>query len=251
MKAIDGDFGDVLSNSSGNNLTSILNKMDEPHFNINHLDEITSRLGNTKYRIKHDLIENPGAFKDFDDMINEPGLFWEKYSNGDFITGSNLEKWAQWKWFKDLTQKARLFEDVTGLESFKLVSGITDNTKIVKQVTLEVNGTKIRIDYIGIDDMGLIHLGEAKFSTKIKNWSTDWLSASTKNQKIVFQLFEDNLVNSIIIKATDVRKMKSLRSMFGLSNTASIPPINFRNTSLSIFGSNANEQTIKSVILLK
>lgn len=56
--------------------------------------------------------------------------------------------------------------------------------QIVKQVTLLVDNVKIRIDFLGFDPLtNMYYLGEAKFTTKNKNWSTDWLSASTKTSK--------------------------------------------------------------------
>ena len=103
-----------------------------------------------------------------------------------------------------------------------------------------------RIDFLGFKN-GKYYLEEAKFTTKSKEWATDWLSASTENQKIVFQAFQNGNVNSIVVKATDSDKLTKL-SQIGLGNNSTI---NFTNTKLDIIGSNANQQTVKSVISLK
>ena len=116
------------------------------------------------------------------------------------------------------------------------------------QVTLEVNGIKIRIDYMGKKD-GLYHFGDAKFSTKDKNWEYDWLDASTNNQKSVFPNMEGK---DIVIKASDPDKLIAIKKAFG------IDPSEFVNGaytitanqigSLKIFGSAADDiSTVKYI----
>jgi len=114
-------------------------------------------------------------------------------------------------------------------------------------VTLEVNGIRIRIDYLGKDASGKFHLGDAKFSTNDKNWLTEWLNASTDNQTQVFPLFQNGTVNSIVVKATDPQKLTELANI-GLGNNSSI---SFSNTTLKVFGSEANQQVVKTVVTLK
>ena len=255
--ALNGSFGDVISNASVDDLVQITDRMNMLHFNAQHLDEIIERLDNPEYLIKQDLIDNPSAFKDFDEILEDPGRFWEKYSEGDFIPGSNLEKWAQWKWFKDLSAKARKFEiydpnlpgSGAARASFISSNGLVEN-KVVDQVTLEVNGVKIRIDYLGKDANGKFHLGEAKFSTKDKDWVIDWLGSATNNQKTVFPNLNGN---DVVIKASDPDKLDAIYESFGIDpssflNGSYTIPAN-QIGSLKIFGSVADDfSNVKSVI---
>jgi len=54
-------------------------------------------------------------------------------------------------------------------------------------------------------------------------------------------------VNSIVVKATDSQKLLELANI-GLANNSSI---SFANTTLKIFGSEANQQVVKTVVTLK
>ncbi|MFZ1788720.1 MAG: ORF6N domain-containing protein [Saprospiraceae bacterium] len=76
---------------------------------------------------------------------------------------------------------------------------------------IQVN-IQIRIDYLGKDINGKFHLGDAKFTTKDKNWNSDWLDPSSVNQNSVFPLFQSGGVNSIVVKATDSDKLIQLAS---------------------------------------
>lgn len=91
-------------------------------------------------------------------------------------------------------------------------------------------------------------MGDAKFSTKDKKWNSDWLGSSTTNQKTVFSLFEAGGVNSIIVKVSDPDKAFELSQKLGLSNNSSIQ---FSNTSMKLFGSVANQQSVQTVVVLK
>lgn len=249
VDAIKGDLGDILNAADDTQLGNILNRLNLEDATSKHLDELTKRLGNNKYKIKQDLIDNPSAFDDFDEMVKDPGKFWEKYNQGDFEAGSNLEKWAKWKWFKDLGEKSSLFERGIAFSRFKQMHNLTDN-QVVREVTLLINGNKrIRIDYLGFDKItGKYYLGEAKFTTKDKNWATDWYNASTKNQKPTFKLFEENKVTSIEVRVSDPKKKSEVLENLELNNGDSIT---FENTELHIIGSNNNAQSIKEVVKIK
>lgn len=140
----------------------------------------------------------------------------------------------------------RNFEDIA-INAFKTKSGITNNLQIVRQVTLEVDGIAIRVDFLGLDNQGIYHIGESKFSTLDKNWATDWLSACTPNQTIVLPKIQTGNVTEYIVKATDTQKLADL-SQIGLANNSKI---NFANTTFNIFGSQANQQTVKTIVTLK
>lgn len=245
--ALDGDLGDVLNKATGDDLMKILNRLDTKEVTGAHLDEITSRLGNSDYGIKQDLLDHPEWFETFDDVLQEPGRYWDILAEGNLATSSPLAKWGQGKWWKNLRDFADNFETGAARSRFQTDLNI-DTDKIVDQVTLEVNGTKIRIDYLGIDGNGKFHLGDAKFSTKDKNWSTDWLSASTTNQSSVYPFFKSGNVNSIVVKVSDAKKADLLLENLGLSNNSTI---DFANSSLRIFGSDAGQTTVKSVVTIK
>lgn len=140
---------------------------------------------------------------------------------------------------------ADVFEKNVASDAFKAKTGAT---QVVTQVTLEVDGVTIRVDYLGYNPTTrMYHLGEAKFSTLDKNWNTDWLSAATENQAIVLPKVQANTVTEYVVKATDADKIRAL-SGIGLGNNSKIP---FGNSTFNIFGSQANQQVVKTVVTLK
>jgi hypothetical protein len=243
--AIDGNLGDILNAGDATNLGKILDRLNLQHVNEAHFDEILQRLSNYP-TLKQDLITNPQWFETFDDILKEPGKYWDILSEGNLPSGSALSQWGQGFWWKNLRELADQFEGSAALTSFISTNGIAFN-KVVQQVTLEVNGIKIRIDYLGVDGAGKFHLGDAKFSTKPKNWISDWLNSATDNQTVVFPLFQNGGVNNIVVKATDPAKIADLVKI-GLGNNSTI---SFSNTTLKIFGSEANQQAVKSVVTIK
>ena len=96
------------------------------------------------------------------------------------------------------------------------------------------------------------HFGEAKFTTKNKNWSnqSEWMDAATDNQTLVFPLFQNNGVgvNSIIVRATDLNKRQELLQKFNLKpdDPILLPDI----SSFKIFGSGANQQIVLGIVSL-
>jgi len=243
--AIDGNLGDILNAADDINMGKILDRLNLQHVNEAHFDEILQRLSNYP-TLKQDLIANPHWFETFDDILKEPGKYWDILNEGNLPSGSALAQWGQGFWWKNLRELADQFEDFAALDNFRLVNNL-DINQVVEQVTLEVNGIKIRIDYLGKDAAGKFHLGDAKFTTKSKNWVTDWLNAATDNQTQVFPLFQNGGVNSIVVKATDPQKISELANI-GLGNNSSI---SFSNITLKIFGSEANQQIVKTVVTLK
>lgn len=247
VDAIETNMAAIISAADDVELGKILDRLNLAHVDDAHLDKITQRI-NDYSTLKQDLINNPDWFETFEDILNNPGKYWEIIDDAVVPTNAALNHWAQGYWWKNLRDMAQNFEKIPGLDEFKIVSGISDNSKIVEQVTLEFDGVKIRVDYLGFDQLtGKYSLGEAKFSTKNKNWGTDWLNASTDNQKTVFQAIQNGNVNSIVVKATDAQKLSELAGI-GLANNSSI---SFANITLDIIGSNANQQTVKSVVSLK
>ena len=113
--ALDGDLGDVMNKATGDDLTNILNKLDEPHVTGSHLDEITSRLGNVDYGIKAELLEHPDRFATFDEVLNEPGKYWDLIEEGALPANSYIRNWGQGKWWKELREKAKFFEGDPGV----------------------------------------------------------------------------------------------------------------------------------------
>jgi hypothetical protein len=249
--AIDGNLGDILNAADATNLGKILDRLNLQHVNEAHFDEILIRLSNYP-TLKQDLITNPQWFETFDDILKEPGKYWDILSEGNLPSGSALSQWGQGFWWKNLRELADQFEKSAALDNFRSVNGIALD-KVVTQVTLEVNGIKIRIDYLGVDGAGKFHLGDAKFSTKTKIWITDWLNSATDNQTVVFPLFQNGGVNSIVVKATDPDKITALENIGLVKDpvTGLFPPINFSNTTLKIFGSEANQQAVKTIVTLK
>lgn len=249
-EAFEGDLGDVLAKASDSDLDIILGRFDLPHMNDGHIDEIVSRLGNPKYAIKQDLLDNPALFSQLDDMLDNPGKYWDMLSEGSIPKGSKLDDWARGKWFKDLRELAEDFDKKIVTSSMTDEFGL-DN--VVGQVTLEVtnkSGVKktIRIDNLALDDIsGKYVLVDAKFTTKTKDWGVDWLSSCTDNQKDVFKWFENSDVQDIVVKATDTDKIKALSDINLFPNGK----INFNNTSLKLYGSSPNQQVVGTVVTIK
>ncbi|MCO5277386.1 MAG: hypothetical protein M9911_05305 [Saprospiraceae bacterium] len=244
--ALKNQLGEILDAADNTTVNKILDRLNMSHVNEAHFDKITQRLTNPEYKLTllKDLMDNPQWFEDFDKVIENPGKYWDVYNEGDFPLNSFMGKWGQGYYLKDLKQVAKGFEDGAALTRFKSENGIST---IVEQVTLEVDGIRIRIDYIGRDANGKYHLGDAKFSKSNKNWSRDWLESATPNQQIVFSAFQNNNANSIIVKATEPSKLTAL-SNIGLGNNSSI---DFSNSTLKIFGSEANQDVVKTVVSLK
>jgi hypothetical protein len=247
--ALDGDLGDVLNKATGDDLTNILNRLDAEHVTGTHLDEITNRLKNYP-ELKTDLLDNPEWFETFDDILQDQGRYWELLSEGNIASGSAMAKWGQGKWWKNLRDLADDFDVDIVNNTLKAEFG---DANVVRQVTLEVtskSGVKktIRIDNLAFDDIsGNYILGDAKFTTKTKDWNTDWLSSCTDNQKDVFKWFENNDVQDIVVKATDSKKIDALDNI-------SLKPdskIDFNSTNLRLYGSDANQQSVKTIVNIK
>ena len=255
--ALEGDLGDIIAKAAPSDLNSILNRFDQPHMTGGHLDEITQRLANADYGIKKDLLDNPGWFDTFDDILKEPGRYWDVLSEGNIAGNSPLAKWGQGKWWKNLREKARNFEryDPNIPHSGKARDVFISNNKlaqgkVVDQVTIEVDGVIVRIDYLGRGEDGLFHLGDAKFSTMDKNWSSDWLDAATQNQKTVFPSMKGK---DIKIKASDPDKLDAIYEAFGIKpssfNNGSFSIPSNQIGSLKVFGSAADDiSTVKNVV---
>jgi len=149
-----------------------------------------------------------------DDIDDLPFDEWELVRKWSFRSGNisnNLVTFAKASKFERVVDgasdsgaaRARFIED----------SGIGQND-IVEQVSFEIDGLKVRIDYLG-KRMGKYFFGDAKFSTTSKNWVDDWKTASTENQKIVYpKLIDGN--KDVIIKATDPDKILLLKNRFAL-----------------------------------
>lgn len=249
-EAFEGDLGDVLTKASDGDLDKILARFDMSHMNDDHLDEIIKRLNPTDYSLKQDLLDNPALFSQFDDMLDNPGKYWEMLSDGSIPQGSKLNDWARGKWFKNLRELAEDFDKKIVTSSMTDEFGL-DN--VVSQVTLEVtskSGLKktIRIDNLAFDDFtGQYILGDAKFTTKTKDWNGDWVTSCTDNQKDVFKWFKDSDVKDIVVKATDSKKIEALDNI----NLKPDSPIDFSATNLRLYGSDAGQQSVKTVVNIK
>ncbi len=247
--ALDGDLGDILNKATGDDLTNILNRLDAEHVTGTHLDEITNRL-KTYPELKTDLLDNPEWFETFDDVLQDPGRYWEILSEGNIATSSAMAKWGQGKWWKNLRDLADDFDVEIVNNTLKAEFG---DVNVVRQVTLEVtskSGVKktIRIDNLALDDIsGKYVLGDAKFTTKTKDWNADWLSSCTDNQKDVFKWFENSDVQDIVVKATDSKKIDALDNI----NLKPDSKIDFNSTNLRLYGSDANQQSVKTIVNIK
>lgn len=117
-----------------------------------------------------------------------------------------------------------------------------DDLQAVNQVTVEVDGVKIRLDYLGRDGDELFHFGDAKFSFKNKNWNTDWTSASTPNQKIAIAKIIAG--QDITIRATNPNKIQAIENNLGIKLTNGQFTIKAEDIgSLKIIGSEADDFT--------
>lgn len=173
------------------------------------------------------------------------------------MAGASAER-GQGKWWKELREKAKYFEgdpDIVGsgvARSEFISSNNLLDEQVVNQVTIKVDGIdeQIRIDYFGQSQDGKFHLGDAKFSTKDKNWAAEWQSASTEHQKIVFPSMKGK---DIYIKASDPVKLEAIRLAFDIDPTEFINGA-YRISadkigSLKIFGSAADDANVVKDII--
>jgi len=214
---------------------------------VDFFNKLETDLANPKWTkdIKDLITAKPTDLTDkYKLLADDAGRAWE-------VAGSDPSwgAWAQRTFFKDVCAKARVFEDGIAYQTFLQIPGL-NAASIVKQVTLEVNGIKVRFDFIAKDANGKFIFGEAKFSTKNKNWTTDWLGAATESQKDVFPLFNNNGsgVNSIFVRATDQTKIGELFNKLNLSPND--PIILSEISSFKLFGSAADAQIVSQTISL-
>lgn len=206
------------------------------------------------YGLVDDLINNPNWYKDFDDIIQEPGKFWDILKQGTFPQTSPFGKWGQGKYFKDLKEDAGKFE---ALINTKLIETYGNANKIVDEVTMDIvkkngNDTEMfrnRIDFIAKDN-NKFNLFEAKFTRKEKNWTAEWLDATTDNQSITFNWFKNNEVTEVIIRATDAKKIDALAEI-GIIIKDGKAKIDINDISLTLYGSKANKIEISSFVIIK
>ena len=255
--ALNSHLGDILNAADEVNVGKILDRLNLQHVDELHFDNIIQRLDNYP-TLRQDLIDNPDWFDTFDDILKRPGDYWDIVDEAVASSDAALIKWGQGFWWKNLREKAKNFEipdpsvpgSGTARSSFRSSNNLNAN-QVVDQVTLEVNGTKIRIDYLGKDASGQFHLGDAKFSTKDKNWSSEWSGSSTPNQSTVFPDIQSQS-HSIVIKATDPDKIDAIESAFNITmnnGTFTIPVADVG--SLKIFGSAADDiSVVKEVVEL-
>ncbi len=199
--ALKGDLGDVLGSATGDDLTKILNRLDADHVTGSHLDEITSRLGNTQYGIKQDLINNPNWFETFDDVLQNPGRYWERISQGELVNGSALQSWAQGKWWKDLRETAQAFQNTAGLSKVRDVFGTSFGSQITLKVTKGSEIFEIVADYLAKKD-GVFYIVDTKYTT-LDNF--DLAKSFTPNQSKVFPWIKNGDDITIEIRAVDTR----------------------------------------------
>lgn len=202
---------------------------------------------NLAYDLKKDMKAAPEDLVDqYKPLKNEPGKMIDVAKEN-----SNYEKYQNKNSGLKLSKLAKDFEDGAALDRFKEINGLT-NDDIVKQVTIEVNGENIRLDFIGKNpDTGKFYFGEAKYSSYDRDWNNSWKISCTKKQKPAFTLIKDagpNSVVNLVVKATDPKKIEDLFENLGLNPN---DPIEFDDVSLQFFGSFANELTVKPVVILK
>ncbi|GEM_PF-5808682 len=226
---------------------------DASHDNVTDffLGEITSRLGNTNYGIKQDLLDNPSWFETFDDILWEPGKYWDILSEGTVVAGSPLAKWGQGKWWKNLKELSNKFdEEVVNLalvEEYGL-------SNVVQQVTLDVTNNagitkRIRIDNLVFDEItGEYLLVESKFTTLTKNWNLDWFQSCTDNQKLVFEWIRNGNIKEIIVRANKNTKIQELSEKFNIDPGSLL---NHNSVGLEVYGSATNYNTIGQIVKLK
>jgi hypothetical protein len=255
--ALNSHLGDILNAADEVNVGKILDRLNLQHVDELHFDNIIQRLDNYP-TLKQDLFDNPDWFDTFDDILKRPGDYWDIVDEAVASSDAALIKWGQGFWWKNLREKAKNFEipdpsvpgSGTARSSFRSSNNLNAN-QVVDQVTLEVNGTKIRIDYLGKDASGKFHLGDAKFSIKDKNWSSEWSGSSTPNQSTVFPDIQSQSHN-IVIKATDPFKISLIEQWLGIilnNGTFTIPVSDVG--SLKIFGSAADDiSVVKEVVQL-
>ena len=125
-------------------------------------------------------------------------------------------------------------------------SGVSEQNS-ASEVTFDIetpNGTFTTIpDQVVMDDLGNLHLGEAKYSTKDKTWITDYLQASTENQIDFYNSLEDGDIISITPRGPS-NKLAAI----GLTPGQSFGPDKIK--SIHLIGSNKSSKTIKTILRL-
>ena len=175
-------------------------------------------------------------------------------NDGNIPSNSPLARWGRGKWWKDLREKAQRFEEpvenIAGsgvaLSQFISINGLRPD-KVIRQLTIEVNGTRVRLDYFGVDESGGIYLGEAKFSTEARNWVNYYEEALTQNQRVAFPLIGSN---KITIVASDQGKIAEIKEVLGIRNfNGTYDILEDDIMSLQLFGSKANDYSIVDKVI--
>ena len=258
--ALNKQFGEVLDAGNNVQVNKILDRLKETHVNEKHFDELIARLENPNYQstLVIDLKSNPDWFETFEDIIHHPGKYWDIIEDASTPNSAALASWGQGHWWKNLREKAKVFESYDPLRPNSTGIALKEFARIHKilpensatQITIVVNGKRTRIDYMTRGDDGMLHFGEAKFSTKQKIWSVDWKKATTKNQSEAFpEIISKNF--DLEIRASDPDKIRIIEQNLGIAKNADgkyIIPIDEIGT-FKIFGSSADDANSISEVI--
>ena len=124
-------LGEILDAADGAAVNKILDRLNMSHVNEAHFDKITQRLTNPEYKqtLLKDLKDNPQWFETFDDILKEPGKYWDILNEGNLPSGSALAQWGQGFWWKNLRELADQFEKFEAIDNFRSLYTTSELTK--------------------------------------------------------------------------------------------------------------------------
>ncbi|MCO5277384.1 MAG: TraB/GumN family protein, partial [Saprospiraceae bacterium] len=237
--ALKNQLGEILDAADNTAVNQILDRLNMSHVNEAHFDKITQRLYNYP-DLKQDLINNPNWFETFDDILDNPGKYWDIVGEGNILPGTPLSKWGQGYWWKNLRELADEFERLAALDKVQDIFGSIYGTNITLKVTNNVTGEIMEIvpDFLALKN-GKYHIIDAKYTTKA-NFIIE--KSFTPNQGDVFPWIKNQANISVEVRSPNSK----LENIPGLNQGDFLPTAGLK---IDIIKSKQNNNTIVETLI--
>jgi hypothetical protein len=186
------------------------------------------------------LINNPNWFETFDDILDNPGKYWDIVGEGNILPGTPLSKWGQGYWWKNLRELADEFERLAALDKVQDIFGSIYGTNITLKVTNNVTGEIMEIvpDFLALKN-GKYHIIDAKYTTKA-NFIIE--KSFTPNQGDVFPWIKNQANISVEVRSPNSK----LENIPGLNQGDFLPTAGLK---IDIIKSKQNNNTIVETLI--
>jgi len=200
-----------------------------------------SILGDVEFKARKDYYKSIGHSASEAEELVELEALKSGLIDEAIASGQNVSKGLA----KSIRDAARDFSFEMHNELLGQIGNATAN--VVGEVTLDIvlnDGTRFTVyaDQVA-NDGGDLHIGEAKYSTKAKDWGKEWRSAATDNQKKFIAALNSSTITSITPRGDSV-KLGAL----GLTHGHSFYPSKVK--SYRLFGSNAGSKSVRNILKL-